>query len=168
MNKSSAKYQQLASCLIIRTLRFLYPKTAVPLLLAVGLLGACKPDEISITHTGSVPVSKEVMGVILAGCDIFFEVDNANSEKIDHLGFEITIADPEASEERLYDMHTGKWSGGPFDTDKLRYRNLPSGISKVAARMSKGACDTSFVVKIFNVSCRMGEDDCAESVTISQ
>jgi hypothetical protein len=143
-------------------------RTGSILTVSALFLTGCKSEEISITHTASRLVEQNVMGVRLAGCDVFFEVNNGYEEKISSLRFEIAIGDPNASEEPLFDMHTGKWTGGPYRTEKLRFRDLPSGTKNVATRTSEGACDPAYVVKIASVSCMMGEDDCSQAVVIGQ
>lgn len=141
-------------------------------MLILGALGACKPDEISISHTGSVPVIKTVMAVKLEACDLHFEVQNSNSENIDHLGFKVTVMDPVAAEEPTVNLFSGEWSGGPnsaySSTERVRYSDLASGSSKLAARFSKGACNSSYHVTFSEVSCRMGQNNCSEAVVINE
>lgn len=139
-------------------------------MLILGALGACKPDEISISHTGSVPVIKTVMAIKLEACDLHFEVENSNAEKIDHLGFKVTVMDRQAAKEPTVNLNTGEWSGGPKNayssTERVRYSDLASGTSNLAIRFSKGACDSSYDVTFSEVSCRMAEGNCAEAVII--
>ncbi|MDA5555795.1 hypothetical protein [Shimia sp. MMG029] len=141
-------------------------------MLILGFLGACKPDEISISHTGSVPVIKTVMAVKLEACDLHFEVENSNGDNIDHLGFKVTVMDPVAAEEPAVNLISGEWSGGTnsaySSTESVRYSDLVSGTNNLRARFSKGACNSSYHVIFSDVSCRMGEINCAEAVVINE
>ncbi|NOD76857.1 MULTISPECIES: hypothetical protein [unclassified Ruegeria] len=143
-------------------------KIGFAVLFSFIFLAACKPKEISLRHIGSVKSSSSLFGMSLENCAVRFELENGNSEIIHHLGFEVTVMDPLAAQEPKYDIFRDKWTGGPRNaysrSDHVRYVDLPSGKSTLFVEFPKQACEASFEVHLTDISCRIGEEDCAEAV----
>lgn len=150
---------------------------ALTVLASLALAG-CKPKEISIAHIGSSPTQSSFLGIVRDECLLRFDLNNTNSDKIDHLGFTIMVMDLDAANRAVQEVASqmigiqtsaSKGQGKPyFHSKDVRYSDLPSGEATLSARLPERACTQSFAVELRGFSCRMGENDCAEVVVPKQ
>ena len=145
------------------------------LLISIAFLGACKPKEISVVYdTLVLRENTSIFAIDPKDCVVLFDVDNKNTDPIDHLGFRLTVFDRNAADRewqnsmgQILGMQSSPSSSSaePFThSQNIRFKNLASGKSKLSANFPQAACDKSFTVVMRGFSCRIGENDCAEAI----
>lgn len=149
------------------------------LFVSIAFLAACKPEEILISHSDSVlRENTSLFAISPKECIVLFEVDNKNSDAIDHLGFSVTVFDRQAADlawQNSLGQMIGMQSSASSRTAKtfshsenIRFKNIASGKSKLSTRFPQAGCNNSFTVAMRGFSCRIGETDCAEAVVVKE